>query len=182
MALLDALLQAYYHTFKQPDAMSRVTRTPIYWGGVTDPNNFAQHSSVDHAIYMNKNIFPQDQMPSDLQSGVLRHEQVHALMDQNPQAIQNMNNYMSMHPDVVGRSREAFDDPRAARVYTPEQVAKEAPAYMAQGINIAAKPNSREDYINAMPDAIRQRYLRLLGPGAAPPPASVVAQSQGSQK
>lgn len=162
---LSALFKSLFTTAQaasEPQAMTRITRTPVRWSSDLAGDTFGQYQNG--GITMNQDLLPQHNADPESMSNILRHESVHALMP--PEARKGIEAYFNANPGdaKVGRENLAQLDPRAAA--SNSGLAGEAPAYAVQGYRFGL-PSERiiTEYLKHMPDSIRQKYLQLLRPG-----------------
>lgn len=141
-----------------PQAMTRVTRTPVRWGG-TPEDSFGAYYPGNDAIRINPEKLPQWNANPEHMSNVLRHEQVHALLpDQVAKSIQG---YFDENPAIAGRGR-----PELGRIDSAMEsnrgLSIEGPAYAVQGYKFNMGDEIVDRYRERMPDNVRRQYELLL--------------------
>jgi hypothetical protein len=174
MAGIDDLTDLFHQflpsTPPAPTAYTRVTRTPISWGN-TQTGGAGEHNRG--AI----TIDPQQLPPGDLnhmqdQSNVIRHESVHDLLPAD--TVNRIQSYLQSSGQMGTAQNNLREiDPQAAA--SPQRTASEAPAYAMMGRTLGLDRGAVEQYVNRMPDAVGQKYMRLLG-GNAPDTVEQLSQ------
>jgi hypothetical protein len=143
-----------------PQAYTRVTRTPVRWDSMDD-GSYAKYYPTSRSIKVNVDAVPQFNPDEKLASGVLRHEEVHALLP--PETVKSITGYFDANPKLAEQARGglAWSDPDAAS--SNAGLAMEAPAYAVQGVRFGGE-EPLQQYITRMPEDVKQKYKKLLWP------------------
>lgn len=136
-----------------PQAYGRVTQTPIRWTGMS-PDIAGQYSPFLGSIAVNKDLYPQTNPPEGL-GGILRHEQIHALLE-NTQTPEKIAQFFQQHPEYAQVGQQNLGK--------YGDLPYEAPAYIANREYLGMPISTLREYLARMPDDVRQKYLRLIGP------------------
>lgn len=140
----------------QPQAMTRITHTPVYWA--PGPKGVEGGFSPQmNAIVMNPTYNPQDNPNLQNISATLRHESSHALLWNNPQVLQSIASYFKANPGTPQEKR------LVQLGYDKGTVGTEAPAYAVEGNYLTGPPSAVDQYTSRMPDSVRKKYLSLMG-------------------
>jgi hypothetical protein len=142
-----------------PQAMTRVTRTPVTWGGQAE-GSFGSYNPGSGAIRLDPERLPQWNANPEYMSNVLRHESAHAVIPM--QTRDQIEADFNANPAIaaVGRAELSQVDPAAGA--TNRGLAAEAPAYAVQGYRFGLPDDIVERYKSRMPPAVRKQYEKLL--------------------
>jgi hypothetical protein len=142
-----------------PQAMTRVTHTPVRWGGAP-ADSYGAYYPANDAIRINPEKLPQWNPNPEYLSNIMRHEQVHALLPGETQ--KQIEGYFDQNPAIaaVGRTEMARFDSDAAK--SNRGLSIEAPAYAVQGYKFGLPDDIVDQYQSRMPEGVRRRYQKLL--------------------
>jgi hypothetical protein len=143
-----------------PQAMTRVTHTPVRWGGQA-AGSFGSYRPLNDSIRLDPERLPQWNPPEEYLSNILRHEQVHALQ-QRGDVIPRIQQYFDQNPALaaVGRTELSRLDDDAGG--SNRGLATEAPAYAVQGYRFGLGDDIVDQYRSRMPAGAQKKYDRLL--------------------
>lgn len=144
----------------QPQAYSRTTRTPIYWNkpGMLEGSYAGQYNPISQSININPDQLPQNNPNMQQMSGILRHEQVHALLPGS--VTDSIEQYYKQNPQ---KAQTASQELQRYPGYSGSDVPYEAPAYLANKEYLGQPVSAAHEYASRMPDNIRKTYLSLIG-------------------
>ena len=148
-------IQTAANLFTPPQAYSRVTQTPITWGNI-DPRYAGQYSPLTGQITVQQSQYPQTNPDLSNLSGVLRHEQIHALLPSS--TTDAIHQFFLQHPDYAKTGQANLGQGYGSLQY-------EAPAHLAQGDWLGLPVSVLHEYLSRMDPATQATFLRLVGPG-----------------
>jgi hypothetical protein len=144
----------------EPQAYTRVTRTPIRWGNAGDA--YGKYYPDDKRILLDADKLPQQNANPEYMSNIIRHESVHALVPPGSDSAKAIQGYFDANPAIAGVGRIDLSriDPNAGK--SNAGLAQEAPAYAVQGYRLGMPDDIVAQYKTLMPDDVRRKYAQLL--------------------
>lgn len=148
----------------QPQAYSRTTRTPMYWGTPSwgEPDYSGKYTPIDRTIQINQNEFPQTNPDLTKMDPIVRHEEVHALLDRTG-VEPKIGQYLQQNPQIQQAGEQGLAQYPG---YRKSDLKYEAPAYAAEGESLGMPVSAVQAFHDRMPPNIQKTYRSLLPPGS----------------